>query len=88
MAADKVVYLDNNYKGILPNSWIVVETEAKKAVLLWDIDNQNDWLWTPEGEREVETIDLGPDGTRCPCGSGARARSGRTAACDRRSAVA
>ena len=36
----------------------VVETETKKAVLLWDIDNQNDWLWQPENEREETAVSL------------------------------
>lgn len=34
----------------------VLETEAKKAVLLWDIDNQNRWLWDPEDEREKTAV--------------------------------
>ncbi|MBE2225176.1 MAG: MBL fold metallo-hydrolase, partial [Anaerolineae bacterium] len=36
----------------------VVETETTKAVLLWDIDNQNQWLWKPEGEREETAVSL------------------------------
>jgi ribonuclease BN (tRNA processing enzyme) len=36
----------------------VVETETTKAVLLWDIDNQNEWLWAPEGEREETAVSL------------------------------
>ena len=36
----------------------VVETETTKAVLLWDIDNQNEWLWAPENEREETAVSL------------------------------
>lgn len=36
----------------------VVETETKKAVLLWDIDNQNDWLWAPKAAQEETAVSL------------------------------
>jgi len=32
----------------------VVETEGKKAVLLWDLDNRNDWIADPKSDEEKE----------------------------------
>jgi len=36
----------------------VVETETKKAVLLWDIDNNNDWIINPSTDEQVRTATL------------------------------
>ncbi len=36
----------------------VIETSRVKAVLLWDIDNQNEWLWAPECEEEKTAVSL------------------------------
>lgn len=35
----------------------VIETGGMKAVLLWDIDSENEWLANPETEAEVRAID-------------------------------
>jgi ribonuclease BN (tRNA processing enzyme) len=36
----------------------VVQTSVSKAVLLWDIDNQNEWLVAPQTEAEVTAVAL------------------------------
>lgn len=36
----------------------VLETAQRKIVLLWDIDNQNDWLREPQNEAQAAAVDL------------------------------
>jgi ribonuclease BN (tRNA processing enzyme) len=36
----------------------VIETDRSKAVLLWDIDSENEWLANPERATEVEAVAL------------------------------
>lgn len=36
----------------------VIETECKKAVLLWDIDNTNDWIMNPISKEQQSTVAL------------------------------
>jgi len=36
----------------------VVETDQKKAILLWDIDNTNDWIVNPASEEQEKTVAL------------------------------
>ncbi|MFH1079862.1 MAG: MBL fold metallo-hydrolase [Pseudomonadota bacterium] len=36
----------------------VIRTETKKAVLLWDLDNKNDWILTPRTEDQEKAVEL------------------------------
>lgn len=37
---------------------IVIQTNSKKAVLLWDIDNRNDWIVNPTSDEQKEAVKL------------------------------
>jgi phosphoribosyl 1,2-cyclic phosphodiesterase len=36
----------------------VIETESKKAILLWDADNMNEWILRPETDEQAHARDL------------------------------
>jgi ribonuclease BN (tRNA processing enzyme) len=47
-----------NFKEPLPcSASFVIETPLKKAVLLWDLDNRNDWILTPAGDGRKEALE-------------------------------
>lgn len=48
----------NRSEVVYSSAAFVVQTERVKAVLLWDIDNQNEWLWTPQDAREKTAVSL------------------------------
>jgi hypothetical protein len=36
----------------------VIQTENRKTVLLWDLDNRNDWILNPRTEGQKKTVEL------------------------------
>lgn len=46
-----------NFKDVRYNSaCFVIRTEKRKAVLLWDLDNRNDWILNPRTEAQEKTV--------------------------------
>jgi hypothetical protein len=47
-----------NFKETFPcSASFVIETPLKKAVLLWDLDNRNDWILQPDGDHRRGTLE-------------------------------
>ncbi|MBN2255683.1 MAG: MBL fold metallo-hydrolase [Deltaproteobacteria bacterium] len=49
---DPVTFKDTLYSS----ASFVVETDRKKAVLLWDIDNHNEWIVSPETDEQNRAV--------------------------------
>lgn len=48
-----------NFKETQYNSaCYIIQAGAKKAVLLWDIDNKNDWILTPRNKEQEKAVEL------------------------------
>ena len=48
-----------NYKETQYNcACFVIQTERRKTVLLWDLDNKNDWILNPRTEGQRKTVEL------------------------------
>jgi hypothetical protein len=50
------IHPENFKESSLNSASFIIRTGRKKTVLLWDLDNTNDWIVTPQTEAQKKTV--------------------------------